>query len=192
MVCLNSVWNIESFLQELCRWRKKLGDLLWGSGKRKVSTGKQWDCLTHSIKLRSLQMAPALCSGTSELQTVLCLQLKLFQRTAHVVLQTVFCSYFIWMSPWWDWDSVISDCILKAKTFQEGWVLNPRHELLLFTMIWSRFTRCSKCSLTSCVCRTHTDQSKLLEETVNSASVKILTFFFFLNLAWIHSELYTL
>jgi len=42
---------------------------------------------------------------------------------------------------------VISDCILMAKTYQEGWVLSPRHELLLFTTIWSRFTRFYKCSL---------------------------------------------
>lgn len=177
MVCLNFVWNIDSFLQELCRWRKKLGDPLWGSGKRKVSTGKQWDCLTHSIKLRSLQMAQHYVLAFQSYIFSSVLAIKIISKDSICSSADSVLQLFHLNVPWWDWDSVISDCILKAKTFQEGWDPNPRHELLLFTMIWSRFTRCSKCSLTSCGYHTHTDLSKLLEEIVCFASVKILGFF---------------
>lgn len=50
-------------------WRSSVGK--WGK-ERQVSTGKQWDCLTHSIQLKSLQMAQHYVLAISELLTLFC------------------------------------------------------------------------------------------------------------------------
>lgn len=144
MVCLNLVWNIDSFLQELYRWRKKCQDLQRRGRKKKDRSSQGNNGIispTLSISLHCKWLSTLFwhLEVTGFLQ---CFQLKGFKRildctwsSADTALQWFHLNFPLMIL----WDSAITDHNWKAKMLQEGRVLSPRHELFLFTMICSRF-----------------------------------------------------